>query len=59
MSCLLALFYRRGDLHLLGKIEMKIFIYMQALMLIIHPFYPMHISYSYICIIQDRRRSHQ
>ena len=36
MSCLLsALFYRRGDLHLLGKIEMKLFIYMQAFMLII------------------------
>ena len=36
MSCLLsALFYQRGDLHLLGKIEMKLFIYMQAFMLII------------------------
>jgi hypothetical protein len=36
MSCLLhALFYRKGDLDLLGKIEMKLLIYMQAFMLII------------------------
>ena len=36
MSCLLsALFYRRGGLHLLGKIEMKLCIYMQAFMPII------------------------
>jgi hypothetical protein len=36
MSCLShALFYRRGDLHLLGQIEMKLLIYMQAFMLII------------------------
>jgi hypothetical protein len=31
-----ALFYQRGDLHLLDKIEMKLLIYMQAFMLIIH-----------------------
>jgi len=41
MSCLLSgLFYRRGDLHLLGKIEMKLFIYMKAFMLIIPHFMP-------------------